>query len=252
MTRRERLERKVERRQDWAESAARKSDAGFAAAHKIADGIPLGQPILVGHHSERHARRDVARIDSGMRKGVEMDQLAKHHRSKAAGLASQLETTIFSDDPDAIEALQARAAALDAEAAQEVAVNKAWRKGKGQPGWADGLGLTPELLAKFERTMALCPYFKGPCFSTNTRANARRLRERIKQIEFREARAKRAEEAGGCLIIGEEYINVVFAEKPAGAILDALKAAGFSWGGGQWHGYRSKLPAEVLALVEKK
>ncbi len=250
MTRRERLERKAERRREWGASAERKSEAGFAAAHKIADGIPLGQPILVGHHSEGHARRDVARIDSGMRKGVEMGKLADHHRGKADGLEHQLDTSIFSDDPDAIEALKARIADLDAEADLEVAINKAWRKAKGQPGWADGLGASPKIVATCERTMALCPYLKGPMFSTNTRANARRLRERIKAIEFRNARSKRAEEAGGCLIVGEEYINVIFAEKPERKVLDALKEAGFGWTGGAWGGHRSKLPPEVLALVK--
>ena len=61
MTRRERLERKVEKREEWADKARVRSEASFAAASAISDRIPLGQPILVGHHSERRARV----IDSG-------------------------------------------------------------------------------------------------------------------------------------------------------------------------------------------
>jgi len=115
MTRRERLERKRERRQEWSKKAAAKSDTAFATAHRIADSIPLGQPILVSHHSERHARRDAERIHNGMAKGIEESDLAKHHASKADGLAHQLDRSIFSDDPDAVEALEAKVAALEAE-----------------------------------------------------------------------------------------------------------------------------------------
>jgi len=52
------------------------------------DGIPLGQPILVGHHSERRARRDAERIDNGIRRMVEEHELADHHRAVAAGIAA--------------------------------------------------------------------------------------------------------------------------------------------------------------------
>nr|WP_130953837.1 DUF3560 domain-containing protein [Klebsiella pneumoniae] len=31
---------------------------------------PLGQPILVGHHSERRARRHAQKIENGMKRAV--------------------------------------------------------------------------------------------------------------------------------------------------------------------------------------
>lgn len=40
-----------------------KADAALARADGIGSLIPMGQPILVGHHSERRHRRDLARID---------------------------------------------------------------------------------------------------------------------------------------------------------------------------------------------
>ena len=45
-------------------------------------------------------------------------------------------------------------------------------------------------------------------------------------------------------------MRVTFAEKPDREILDALRAAGFGWGGGSWCGKRENLPAEVKELVE--
>ena len=46
MTKRERLERKLERRKEWADKSAAKCSAEFEAAHKITENIPFGQPIL--------------------------------------------------------------------------------------------------------------------------------------------------------------------------------------------------------------
>lgn len=47
--------------------------------------IPLGQPILVGHHSERHARKDAERIENGMRRAVKMWDTAQYWKDRAAG-----------------------------------------------------------------------------------------------------------------------------------------------------------------------
>jgi len=82
----------VERQAQRAErfegySAKRVSDAEQAhrAVAAIADNIPLGQPILVGHHSERHARKDAARIENGMKKAVTMWKTSTYWTERAAG-----------------------------------------------------------------------------------------------------------------------------------------------------------------------
>jgi len=58
MTTRERREARAARLREWADKREAKAQAGFQAVHDLADSIPMGQPILVGHHSEAHARRD--------------------------------------------------------------------------------------------------------------------------------------------------------------------------------------------------
>lgn len=59
-------ERKQEaRRQRYEELAAKnekESSRRFGTAHEIGSHIPLGQPILVGHHSERRHRADIRRV----------------------------------------------------------------------------------------------------------------------------------------------------------------------------------------------
>jgi protein-L-isoaspartate O-methyltransferase len=81
----ERAEERSERFQDY--SAARSEDAHNAreAVNRITSGIPMGQPILVGHHSERHARKDAERIENGMRKAVKMWETSQYWKSRAAG-----------------------------------------------------------------------------------------------------------------------------------------------------------------------
>jgi hypothetical protein len=74
----ERAEAKAERLEDLSERRAQDADRAHKAVHAIADGIPFGQPILVGHHSERHARKDAEKIENGMRKAVECWKAAQY------------------------------------------------------------------------------------------------------------------------------------------------------------------------------
>src|SRR6266511_1234676 len=60
------------------------------AARAERDLIPPGQPILVGHHSERGHRAALRRIDGRMRRSIEEDGKAQHHR-RAAKVAGQYE-----------------------------------------------------------------------------------------------------------------------------------------------------------------
>jgi hypothetical protein len=57
MTTRERREARAARLREWADKREAKSTAAFDAVRQIADNIPMGQPILVGHHSESAAAR---------------------------------------------------------------------------------------------------------------------------------------------------------------------------------------------------
>lgn len=81
----ERAEQRAERFDGYSDR--RETDAHRAKDHvaKISDGIPFGQPILRGHHSERHARKDAERIESGMRKAVKMWETSQYWQRRAAG-----------------------------------------------------------------------------------------------------------------------------------------------------------------------
>lgn len=248
MKRRERLEGKLERREDWAASASTKSDQAFNEAGTMAHQIPFGQPIMVGHHSEKADRAFRDKIGRKMDRAVEMSDKAEHHEEKAEGLACQLDNSIFSDDDDALEALKMKIDAMETRAERIKAINAAWRKAKGALGWTDGLDLAKHETAEIVRAAAAwgnahkgIPY---PTYvSTNLRANIRRLKGRIVDVRIRQQRQANAENSEtGINIIGGDYVNITFAEKPSRDVLDALKAAGFHWSRGSWSGRRDAIP----------
>jgi phospholipid N-methyltransferase len=80
----ERAAQRAERFEEYRGKRAKDAERARAGVAAIADGIPLGQPILVGHHSERHARRDAERIENGMRKAVQMWETSTYWKSRAA------------------------------------------------------------------------------------------------------------------------------------------------------------------------
>jgi hypothetical protein len=245
-TRRERLEAKLEKRAEWAEKARARSEARLSTASDMASVIPFGQPILVGHHSEKRDRNYRGRIDANFRKGFEEANLAKHHDEKADGLEAQLDSSVFSDDHDAIAQLEARIAEREAKRDQMKLVNKLYRKGDAA-GLA-ALGLDIEHLRT--KLAEAGPYWGGaphlPYEMSNLGATIRNDKKRIEDIQRRQARAERAEAAGGVTVDGKgDFVTVTFSEKPSRPTLDALKAAGFHWGGGSWSGRRDALPACV-------
>ena len=57
MTTRERKERKIEKREEWASARETKANQAQLAGSRAIEGIPFGQPVLIGHHSERVTER---------------------------------------------------------------------------------------------------------------------------------------------------------------------------------------------------
>lgn len=263
-TRRERLERKLEKRREWAEGRREDAAERFERAHAATEHIPFGQPILVGHHSEKRHRAALARSDFNMSKGCESQAMAEHHESKADGLERQLDNSIFSDDDDALEQLAAKIKRLEAERERNNAINKIVRaKPKNEP--------TPDKLAQLvalfgeevtDAKMATAAKLFEPDFcgrigipsyvNQNLGGNIGRLKKRMEYITAQNERSAAASAAPGGVVIENavpgQWCRVTFAEKPDRDILDALKAAGFRWGAGSWCGPTDGLPAAVLAL----
>jgi hypothetical protein len=67
----DRISDRAEALEGRAERAAAESEARYAAARRELDVIPPGQPILVGHHSERGHRAALKRIGNNFAKSSE-------------------------------------------------------------------------------------------------------------------------------------------------------------------------------------
>ena len=107
----ERKQMKKERYEELAENARQRSKEYFATHDKISSHIPLGQPILVGHHSEKGHRRDLKRMANAMDKSISESDKADYYDNKVATIESN--SAISSDDPQAIQKLEQKLEQLE-------------------------------------------------------------------------------------------------------------------------------------------
>ncbi|MBW3808161.1 DUF3560 domain-containing protein [Aeromonas jandaei] len=193
----DRVDAKRERLEGRAGKAQHESAGRHAAVHSILGCIVPGQPILVGHHSERRHRRDLARVDQHMGQAVALAKKAEYltQRAEAVGQGG-----IASDDPDALAQLQNKLAKREAKQQAMKEANKAQR----------GSFKTWQL--------------------SNNGAEVRRLRLRIEQIEKLHSAAPIEQAGQGWHMF--EYdgrIQIRFDGKPAPELRQLCKGAGFVW-----------------------
>lgn len=93
---------RAERRLSWALSAERKSTEFFNKSNKDSDFLSLGEPIKVGHHSERRHRKAIDDAWSNMGKSVELSDKAAEHERKAKYWEERA-STINLSMPESIE-----------------------------------------------------------------------------------------------------------------------------------------------------
>lgn len=246
--------RKQETRRARLEAAADRAEARSAAAYAKADlseaatGIPLGQPILVGHHSERRHRATIARADSAMRRSIEEDKRAGELRAKAASVGT---AGISSDDPEAADKLRAKIAELEASRDMMRGANKVMRKhlrrcpelGE-QRAEAEGFAAFLEELrgVHAEVTAAGAAAMLEPDFCgrrgfadyqmSNTGAEVRRLKKRLEALEARaDQDSSETERAGVRLVenVEDNRLQLIFPGKPSAETRAALKSGGFRW-----------------------
>lgn len=238
----ERRASRIARLQERAAAKKEEAAAAFRRADQIANVIPMGQPILVGHHSEKRHRKDLARIDNGMRRGIEATKEATELERRASAAATN--EAISSDDPDALNKLRVKLAKLESERARYKDINAILRTVKLRAR-KDGVAWEPLAISalvdlKLSEGLArdlVTPDFAGrvgiPDYQiTNTGAEVRRLEKRIAELESRAARsASAAPERYGDIRVeeSENRVRVYFPGKPSEAIRSRLKSAGFRW-----------------------
>lgn len=83
MTYADRLRRKAARLEGWAEGREQKSGAAFDAAHAAVEHIPPGQPVLLGHHSQRSHEAALDKRDRKMGEAIEHAETAERFTRRA-------------------------------------------------------------------------------------------------------------------------------------------------------------------------
>lgn len=141
---------------------------------------------------------------------------------------------ISSDDPQAVEKLEAKLAALEKHQEMMKAANAAIRMkdpAKGDAKLAE-LGYTPEDIAKL-REPDFCGRIGYPAYALqNNNANIRRIRGRIAELKKRtESTPEGWEFDGGRVVVNtaENRLQIIFDGKPNADIRTELKGEGFRW-----------------------
>jgi hypothetical protein len=222
---------KRERLQRASERAGRDADALYGRATSMADVIPFGQPILVGHHSEKRDRGYRSRISRTFDRAHETGQRAQALAARAASVGTG---GVSSDDPDAVVKLREKLAGLEAKQARMVAVNREiWKGGPGVQQRLIDLGI-PALVAD----SIVMPDFAGrvgfPDYRLkNNGAEIRRTQKRIAELLAAAKEPEREPIVGDGWRIAEDRednrIAITFDAKPAHDQRDRLKSHGFRW-----------------------
>lgn len=122
----ERLESRVDRLRSYANKLSDQGNATYNRARQMADVIPFGQPILIGHHSEKADRRYRDRIHNTYGRAFAAMERAAEIERKADRVGKN--RAISSDDPAAIIKLEEKLAKLQQEQDAMKRANAAIRK----------------------------------------------------------------------------------------------------------------------------
>jgi len=221
-------ERRRERLEARADRLRREGQARFNSGMERLRAIPFGQPILVGHHSEKRDRNYRRKAIGAVDKGIALNKAAGVLDARAAAVGTG---GISSDDPDAVTKLRGELAALEAKQERMKATNAAIRKGDDAA--LAALGIPPALAAALKTPDFLGRIGHADYELTNNGANIRRIKGRIEELERQAQRqAKEEELAEGVRAVENVDANrlqIFFPGKPSAEIRARLKSHGFRW-----------------------
>lgn len=226
------LQARRERYEDLAASASHASDAAHRRAHEMASVIPFGQPILVGHHSERRDRNYRDKIHTTFGKSFALLGKADHYAKKAETVGTG---GISSDDPDAIIKLQEKLAGLERSQERMKAANKIIRTKQTNEGKT--LALVGLGFAEASAVQLLEKDFAGrvgfPSYAlSNNNAIIKATHDRIATLQAQKGRVDVERQGNGYIYredTCENRVMFVFDGKPDEATRKVLKANSFNW-----------------------
>lgn len=263
----QRKEAKIQRYEDLAIRKSVEAKSLYEQAHKMADIIPFGQPILIGHHSEKSDRSYRNRINNKYEKAFEVSNTAEYYDDKVNAMKTN--TAISQDDPEAIQKLKQKLEGIEKEIEQVKEHNKKcvgfYQLGAGQtrPGykliWDSNSGKTiaklingvinweskklPEDIKKIIEDYAKTGVFEQKPLTKdqtkhdsyvleNLNGNKTRIKKRIESLQqLEKIEAVQVEKNGISYEVNkdENRVMIYFPGKPSDEIRSNLKHRGFRW-----------------------
>lgn len=246
----ERREARAERLEERAQKAAVKAADTFRRSEDAVRGIPAGQPILPGARGIPQ-RRAQDRSWKLMGASVENERKADYLQSRADAVRGN--TAISSDDPEAVEKLEAKLNTLQAAQERDKALNAYYRKHKtvkGFPGISDAQASKVDAqLAEMRETLRR----PVPAFQlSNRNTEINRLKKRIEKLRVVDDMEHiEISFLGGFLVTNEEInrVQIIFDDTPDETTKEKLKAHGFHWAPSERAWQTQRTP---MALIRAK
>lgn len=222
----ERKQNRIDHAKKQAKKNEELSDSLFTKASQMASIIPMGQPILVGHHSEKSDRNYRKKIHNTFGKAIEAEDKAKYYQDKAETIESN--DAISSDDPDALARLKEKLASLERNQVFMKVANQCLRK-KDKAGFLKLEMATEEMWEELNGPNEFgFPHYK---FSNNS-AEIRRIKDRIAQLEkiqALETKEMRVGDAAIVINVEANRVQILFDSIPPEEMRKKLKSNGLRW-----------------------
>ncbi len=224
----QRRQKRIENAKSRAEKNIREAEELYDKAKGMASVIPFGQPILVGHHSEKRDRNYRDKIHNTFGRSFEKSEKAEYYKDKAETIENN--DAISSDDPQALQKLRDKLRGLKESQEFMKAANKCIRK-KDKEGFLKLPYATEQMWTKLIEPNYLGIGF-APFSLKNNNANIRAVENRIKYLEQIEARTEIDLTINGVRIYENHdagRLQLFFPGKPSEEIRKQLKKSGFRW-----------------------
>lgn len=240
MTRKERQEARAERYRQYADNADKRATSAFNASNAAVENIPLGQPILVGHHSEKAHRRAIEQSNNAMSRCVRESEKAAYYRQKAEAVENN--DNIYLEDDDAIERLEEKIAYLTKVQEQMKSSNKIIRS-KSISDFEKietlvNLGFSSHKANKIIGNKIIFPGYA----LTNNNAKINAAKKQLEKAKTLAEKEDKEYEANGLTIAecySENRVRIYYPGKPDDETRANLKRHGFRWSpsNGCWQAY---------------
>lgn len=215
----ERKQKRIENYEEKSKRIGQEAEGRYQKGRQILHAMD-GQPLLIGHHSEKRHRADQKRIDNNFRKAYELSEKSNYYENKAE--AAKNNNAISSDDPEAIQKLEQQLHALEK---------------------------LREDTKKTEHTTYELNYISADI--RRIKARIEELKE-LEQLDFKDIKLK-----NGTITHNKEQnrIQIIFDEIPDEAVRGKLKQRGFKWARSQgaWQRmFNKKTIYEVRWLIKEQ